>query len=146
MATTVVVTTMSDPPLCCPAPMTGTTGKRTCTEGLDVVTDFRQGTDHLALAGGLRFDQRAFKYDAACRGTLLFVISAHDHDDAAMTSSATTVMIMAVAAWPSWRASPARSASRISSPTTIWGRWLWWPEWMTSLRQGAPGGAPWPVQ
>ena len=76
--------------LVAPSAHDGDDGHEECTEGIDVVTDFRQGSDQLALAGGLRFDQLAFKYDEACQGTLLFVISAHEHDDAALASSATT--------------------------------------------------------
>ncbi|MEX1317085.1 MAG: hypothetical protein AB1Z22_08175 [Synechococcaceae cyanobacterium] len=54
------------------------------------MTDFRQGSDQLALAGGLSFDQLAFKYDPICQGTVLFVISAHEHEDAVLASSTTT--------------------------------------------------------
>lgn len=59
-----------------------------CTEGIDVVTDFKQGTDLLALAGGLSFSDLNIVYDAACGGTLLFVMSGHDDGEDTVASMA----------------------------------------------------------
>jgi hypothetical protein len=52
------------------------------------VTDFKQGTDSLALAGGLTFEQLGFRYDALCGGTLLYEISGHDHQEPALALTA----------------------------------------------------------
>ena len=65
----------------------GEDGHEGCIEGVDVVTDFKQGTDSLALAGGLTFEQLGFLYDDLCGGTLLFVMSGHDHEQPTLAAT-----------------------------------------------------------
>ncbi len=71
-----------------PSAHEGEEGEDPCTEGLDVVTDFEQGTDYLALAGGLSFEDLNIVYNTDCGGTVLFVMSEHDHEEPAITTAA----------------------------------------------------------